>query len=387
MMQGGNTAAAPNRGRTSASDNATATRARTRFHNHCSRPAHALHGADERTLRSTRSDIVVFIEMSSPEKFAPVTISTDDLPEAKRLSLWREIYGRTITNVDIEPIGDGPFHASVTFQSLPGIGIATGSRSAAHYRITRQHLAHARDGIGLSVLTSGASTTQISGREIALEPGGAVIIGPDPSVSSMHRPGTFTTIVLPTRELSALVPDLGAALAREIRADNPALQLLIRYVEMLRQTGPLDMPGLAQAAATHLTDLAALAIGATSDAAHVAQARGGAAARLQAIKADIRNHLDNRKLSIAMIAALHQVTPRTVHRLFEREGTTFTAYVLGARLDRARRMLQDLRFATHTISAIAFECGFSDLSYFNRGFRRAFGATPSDIRHAALRGR
>ena len=37
--------------------------------------------------------------------------------------MWRELYGRNIASVDIEPIGDEPFHASVTFQGLPGVGL------------------------------------------------------------------------------------------------------------------------------------------------------------------------------------------------------------------------------------------------------------------------
>jgi AraC-like DNA-binding protein len=35
-----------------------------------------------------------------------------------------------------------------------------------------------------------------------------------------------------------------------------------------------------------------------------------------------------------------------------------------------------------TISTIAFNCGFGDLSYFNRCFRHRFGATPSEVRHS-----
>jgi AraC-like DNA-binding protein len=45
-------------------------------------------------------------------------------------------------------------------------------------------------------------------------------------------------------------------------------------------------------------------------------------------------------------------------------------------------MLSDPRIADLTISAIAFGVGFGDLSYFNRTFRRRFGASPSDVRCA-----
>ena len=40
-------------------------------------------------------------------------------------------------------------------------------------------------------------------------------------------------------------------------------------------------------------------------------------------------------------------------------------------------MLRDPRYAATSISDIAFACGFGDLSYFNRAFRRRYGATPS----------
>ena len=80
------------------------------------------------------------------------------------------------------------------------------------------------------------------------------------------------------------------------------------------------------------------------------------------------------------VAARHRLAPRFVQRLFEAEGTTFTEYVLAERLARARRVLTDPRFAGRKISTIAFDAGFGDLSYFNRAFRRHYGATPSELR-------
>jgi AraC-like DNA-binding protein len=66
--------------------------------------------------------------------------------------------------------------------------------------------------------------------------------------------------------------------------------------------------------------------------------------------------------------------------LFEPEGVSFTTYVINQRLARAHRMLCDPLFDHRSISAIALAVGFGDISYFNRTFRRCFGATPSDVR-------
>jgi AraC-like DNA-binding protein len=71
--------------------------------------------------------------------------------------------------------------------------------------------------------------------------------------------------------------------------------------------------------------------------------------------------------------------------LLEGEGTSFSEFVLAQRLLRARRILTDPRMADHTIASIAYEVGFGDLSYFNRTFRRHYGASPSEVREEARR--
>jgi AraC-like DNA-binding protein len=53
-----------------------------------------------------------------------------------------------------------------------------------------------------------------------------------------------------------------------------------------------------------------------------------------------------------------------------------------------RDRLRDLHGAGARIADIAYEAGFSDLSHFNRSFRRHFGLTPSELRaqaHASAR--
>jgi AraC-like DNA-binding protein len=43
-------------------------------------------------------------------------------------------------------------------------------------------------------------------------------------------------------------------------------------------------------------------------------------------------------------------------------------------------MLATARFDRLKVSDIAYACGFSDVSYFNRCFRRRFGCSPRELR-------
>jgi len=90
--------------------------------------------------------------------------------------------------------------------------------------------------------------------------------------------------------------------------------------------------------------------------------------------ADIAAYLGDCDLTAAAVARRQRVTPRFVHKLFEQEGLVFSRFVLARRLARTHRMLTDVRLAQRSISSVAFEVGFGDLSYFNRAFRRCYGA-------------
>jgi transcriptional regulator GlxA family with amidase domain len=134
---------------------------------------------------------------------------------------------------------------------------------------------------------------------------------------------------------------------------------------------------------SHLYDLMAVTIGATRDAAEMAQGGGLRAARLHAVKRDIAANLDQSDLSVAALARRHGCTPRYIQRLFESEDTSFTDHVLVQRLACAHGLLTDPRHASEKISTIALDAGFGDVSYFNRAFRQRYGDTPSAIRTLA----
>ena len=305
--------------------------------------------------------------------------STGQLPERDRLSGLRDLLGRQMSRLDFEPLTPA-FHADVTMRKVHGLGIAVIDHSLMRVSRTRELLADGEDTLVLQIPAGGGVASQL-GREVMLEPGDAVL-------ASSADVGTFTctsatgkslVLSLPRRELLPLVADFDAALMTRVPGGTAALQLLTRYLDLFEE---MEVPAheLAHVAVTHVYDLAALALGAMADAAEIATGRGVRAARLREARAFVERNAARRELSAASVAAQLGVTPRYIHMLFENENETFSEFVLGERLRRARRMLIDPRFAHHAISTIAFDSGFSDLSHFNRSFRRRFGMTSSQAR-------
>jgi AraC-like DNA-binding protein len=251
-------------------------------------------------------------------------------------------------------------------------------------QLTRGLLADGIDDVLLLVHETGRRIVSQLGREATLEPGGGLLVSnADVDTHVVPEPCSFVSLALPRKLMMTLAPGLEDAFVRPLPPNSDVLRLLTRYLDLLDDEHALETQALRAAAATHIHDLCALAIGAARDVADVALRRGVRAARLCAIKADIAQNLAVGDLSPAALARRQRISPRYIHKLFESEGTTLSRYVLGLRLARVHRLLVDPRRSDRMISTLAFEAGFGDLSYFNREFRRRYGATPSDVRAMA----
>lgn len=78
------------------------------------------------------------------------------------------------------------------------------------------------------------------------------------------------------------------------------------------------------------------------------------------------------------LANLADMTPVSFSRFFKlRTGKTVTDYIIDIRLGHATRLLFD---TTHSISEICYECGFTNLSNFNRIFKKKKDCSPKEFR-------
>ncbi len=98
----------------------------------------------------------------------------------------------------------------------------------------------------------------------------------------------------------------------------------------------------------------------------------------------IERHPDGR-LTLDRLARSADLSPYHFLRTFERvTGVTPHQYVLRARLrEAATRLTAD----SPTVLDVALDCGFGDVSNFNRAFRAEFGVAPQPFREGVRRGR
>ncbi|MCP4618583.1 MAG: helix-turn-helix transcriptional regulator [Bradyrhizobium sp.] len=298
--------------------------------------------------------------------------STRELSPPKRLPALRDLFERSIRlDIDAEP--EQPIE--MTVHDAPGVRRAN-MLSPLTARLTRpaQMLADGDDTVCLMMKTGGHLALAQYGREAMAEVGDGALLVYRESAVLQFVDATYLAVRVPFSALGTLA-NVELAAGRRIPRDVEALSLLRSYLANL--PARIADPQLGRLSATHIYDLIALAIGATPEGREFAGRRGIRAARLEAIKADL---IQNTQLGLEQLAVRQGISPRYVQMLFEETGTSFSDFVLERRLDAARSMLASPRYAAWSVTEIALEAGFGDLSHFNRRFKRRYHMTPSDLR-------
>lgn len=317
-----------------------------------------------------------------------VVFSSNDLPhqlgDSARLSQWRELLFRVFGPLDVSCLPDRPFSQKMEGLRFDAVGLMRFEGTVDRTASTSSTVAATMRPDFYLCLQSDPVPMFFSqrGRDVLFDTATAVLgTCTEPCDMRAKDRNTFVQVAVPHARLKDLVAGVEDLVAKPVHSDTAAMRHLRRYVGFLSGPDTLenDTDMIAHVETT-LTDLVALALGAGRDATEMAQMRGLRAARLQDILAEIRAGFTNPGFSPDDIARKFRVTPRYVQTLLQEAGSSFTERVLELRLQRARATLVDPRSDRMKIGEIAEACGFNEIPYFNRCFRRRFGASPTQYR-------
>lgn len=309
----------------------------------------------------------------------PVILSTAELSAADRVERWHAAVTNTFIPLGVDLLEEEPSPGDIVSERL---GVLRISRvQAGPQTVTRSRrliTGEDQEFIILTLQERGTAMKEQDGRQCVIRPGQFSLSDSSRAFrKTLHERFAFTSFHFPREALSVRSEDLRSLTATTFSGSEGSSAVLAQYFAGLaRVAADVDDAVGRQLAVTAL-DLLALLI----------DERGGrlsgppsttTAATLVRVKDHIMRNLGDPDLSPRTIAAVHFMSVRYLHKIFEQEGTTVAGWIRAQRLERCRRDLLRPRALETGVAVIARRWGFVSAAHFSRAFRDAYGMTPRE---------
>ncbi len=300
------------------------------------------------------------------------TLSTTGQTARSQYDYWHSIVESSFAQCDGIAPDRKAFHAEIEIARCGEGELTALSSDAVRYLRTERHVRRAdTDAFFVSVMMEGGGHFRQNDRAVHHAPG-TVLIYDSARSYEYDYPGAYRTALLrvPRHMMESRmlgVRDLGGSMLEASRPQSALIRGIVTNLLETARDGDLPDTFIAPA-----LDLITGAFG--HGAKDVREEAAGRNAQLNRIKRFMVENMANEHLSTADIAAAQNLSLRSLGRAFAAEGTTPMGWLRDRRLAEAHAMLSEGR--ARSVTEAAYDCGFSDLSYFGRAFKKAYGKTP-----------
>ncbi|MCA0921445.1 helix-turn-helix domain-containing protein [Pseudooceanicola nanhaiensis] len=305
-------------------------------------------------------------------------LSTADVAPHAQYDFWHNIVETSFAHCDGIAPNRRAFHAEIEIASCGDSELTALTSDAVRYVRDARHVRRSgTDAFFVSVMLEGGGYFRQNDRAVH-HGAGTVLIYDSARPYQYDYPGAYRTALLrvprPMMDARMLgVRDLGGTL---LGADRPQAALIRGLITNLMDTArDSDLPE------QFIAPTLDLIAGAFGQGAGCSEAAGRNPA-LNRIKRFMVENMGNEDLGVADIVATQNISARSLGRAFAAEGTTPMSWLRDRRLAEAHAMLSEGR--ARSVTEAAYDCGFRDLSYFGRAFKKAYGKTPRQafvVRH------
>lgn len=301
--------------------------------------------------------------------------STRSLTGTDKLSYWRSLMARTYSGLSTQPLSPH-FEATVSRWQMGGITMTRPRATPVSVERRLMEAGHAGGPrLKLHVFRSGQGRVVHRRREMDVRAGDMVLCASEEVYRFDLRNDHELIVAEFDRAVLADMPGwVDDAVATCIPREAPSTRLLHDFLLSLWrecEASPQGLPDDGYDGVFCSLLLASLRPGGT----RVQPSRHGLLERARAI---VAARLADHTLSPATIAAEMGVSLRRLQAAAAGQGVTLGGYINERRLALAAQKLT--LEPQRSITQIAFDCGFSDSSYFSRRFQERFGETPRRYR-------
>jgi AraC-like DNA-binding protein len=313
-----------------------------------------------------------------------IVLTTDDLQPKEREAFWRHVMSDTFAPVTIREMAEGDVAGSIRGHWAGRLLVTEVQSTGQDIRRTPRLISEADNAyFQVAVVASGTGWVSQDDRQAVLHPGDCVLYETTrPFQWLFESDWNVWVFSLPTESVRLSDSERRLISARRLDGTAGLTGIVSRFLLDLARHSE-DLPdGQSERVLAHASDLVVTLLSDRLD--DTTRVRGAVQRSLMLrIKDYIHQRLSDPALGPAEIAAAVNISTRYLHKLFEADHHPVSLSIKGLRLDRARRDLLDPRLAGRPVSAIAYACGFGDLSGFNRAFKQAYAVSPRELRNAS----
>ncbi|MFE7841845.1 helix-turn-helix domain-containing protein [Streptomyces sp. NPDC057474] len=320
-------------------------------------------------------------------------LRSEDLPVADRFAWWREMTSQTLTPTEITSDHADDFRACFRLLELGAAQVSVLSypslrsrRTPALVRRSDPELYH------LALTLRGWQSISRCRRDASVGVGDLLLYDSShPSDASAFSDGGGAVEGIVVNVPRAAIPLPAAKVDRLLGAPLPGGNgmgaLLSQFLMRLSPESDSCRPQDAMRLGGLTVDLITAFLAHHTDTEDSVPPESRRQSLMAGIHSFIERNLGDPQLSPGAIAASHHISVRYLHRLFQAQGVTVSAWIRQRRLEGCRRDLADLQLSDKPIGFLAARWGYVHASEFTRAFRRAYGIPPSTYRQEVLHGK
>ncbi|MCG6204542.1 helix-turn-helix domain-containing protein [Rhodopseudomonas sp. HC1] len=307
--------------------------------------------------------------------------TTEDLPAHEQFSFWREVLCEAYITLNPVRRRQGRFSGSVTATLMSDVNV---TRLLTERHVVERGPAEISktplEYYFVNLQTKGDVVARQRGREVLVRPNEFYLVDTTEPYHLDYRTDPETrSLRIPKRLLDPLLRDPVASTAIRVSRETAMGALAVDFLQSVFERAPVMPVSSHDAIAGMVVDLVALSLGGSAEAADVAVG-SARQAMLSSVLKHVDDNLHDPALSIESVCRQFRISPRQLHRLFAAAEMTFGETIRAKRLERSAHALSQM--PDQAVSSVAFACGFNDISYFNRSFRKKFEASPTEYRRA-----
>lgn len=317
-------------------------------------------------------------------------VTTADKPELKRFAFWREAVCNTFLGLDCLSTSEQSFFGEIATTRIKDIGFSRSrilSRGLKYMRTPHWVRQDRATGVFISLVLKGTYSITQDGREAQLGPGDFTCLdGTRPYSGSVSDDYEQFILHMPRDAWVSRIGPTEQVTARTVRIKTEMGALASNFLrQVVPYIGTVD-----SVTADRLAELSLALVTTALGNLILQQEPCQSTARITLLyraKTFIEQNLRDTDLNPEKVAQALRITERYLRYLFHEESSTVSDWIWNRRLKKSRQDLSDPLLVRKSVSQIAFDCGFSDLSHFGRRFKAAFSLTPSEFRRQQIAGK